>query len=93
MKAATVSEAVDDRFETFISDILPPFKDSTMKHTLIYVPSYFDFVRLRNYLKKEEYKFVHICEYTEVGSTLENVVAADIIHLQQLYCNYISYLT
>ncbi|KAF6208642.1 hypothetical protein GE061_017100 [Apolygus lucorum] len=65
VKSATVSQAVDDRFETFISDILPQYKDTSMKHTLIYVPSYFDFVRLRNYLKKQEYKFVHICEYTE----------------------------
>ncbi|CAB0002280.1 unnamed protein product [Nesidiocoris tenuis] len=65
VKSATVLEAVDDRFETFICDILPQYKDPSMKHTLIYVPSYFDFVRLRNYMKKEEFKFVHICEYTE----------------------------
>lgn len=38
-----------------------------MKHTLIFIPSYFDFVRLRNYFKKQEMKFVHICEYTEVS--------------------------
>lgn len=36
-----------------------------MSHTLIYVPSYFDFVRLRNYFKKEELNFTHICEYTQ----------------------------
>uniref|UniRef100_A0A0K8SP75 U3 small nucleolar RNA-associated protein 25 homolog n=1 Tax=Lygus hesperus TaxID=30085 RepID=A0A0K8SP75_LYGHE len=65
VKSATVTQAVDDRFETFISDVLPQYKDPSMKHTLIYVPSYFDFVRLRNYLKKQEFKFVHVCEYTE----------------------------
>lgn len=36
-----------------------------MSHTLIYVPSYFDFVRLRNYFKKEDLNFTHICEYTQ----------------------------
>uniref|UniRef100_T1HCF5 Digestive organ expansion factor homolog n=1 Tax=Rhodnius prolixus TaxID=13249 RepID=T1HCF5_RHOPR len=61
----SVLSAVDDRFEAFVSDILPQFKDPSMKHTLIFIPSYFDFVRLRNYFKKQEMKFVHICEYTE----------------------------
>ena len=35
-----------------------------MSHTLIYIPSYFDYVRLRNYMKKEEINFASICEYT-----------------------------
>lgn len=61
----SVLSAVDDRFEAFVSDILPQFKDPSMKHTLIFIPSYFDFVRLRNYFKKQEMKFVHICEYTQ----------------------------
>lgn len=36
-----------------------------MNHTIIFIPSYFDFVKLRNYFKKEEYSFVQICEYTK----------------------------
>lgn len=35
-----------------------------MSHTLIYIPSYFDYVRLRNYMKKEEINFVSLCEYS-----------------------------
>lgn len=35
-----------------------------MSHTLIYIPSYFDYVRLRNYMKKEELDFASICEYS-----------------------------
>ncbi|KAK9507552.1 hypothetical protein O3M35_007381 [Rhynocoris fuscipes] len=65
ISAKTCLTAVDDRFETFVSDILPQFKDPSMNHTLIFIPSYFDFVRLRNYFKKQEMKFVHICEYTQ----------------------------
>ncbi|TKC43200.1 hypothetical protein EI555_004799, partial [Monodon monoceros] len=48
-----------------LASILPQYRDAVMSHTLIYVPSYFDFVRLRNYFKKEDLNFTHICEYTQ----------------------------
>lgn len=38
-----------------------------MAHCMIYVPSYFDYVRLRNYFKTETINFVQICEYTKDG--------------------------
>lgn len=44
--------------------VLPQYRDAVMSHTLIYLPSYFDYVRLRNYMKKEEMKFASICEYS-----------------------------
>ncbi|KAF8977693.1 hypothetical protein BGZ52_006812 [Haplosporangium bisporale] len=31
---------------------------------MIFVPSYFDFVRLRNYFSENKYSFAAICEYT-----------------------------
>lgn len=52
------------RFNFFIDKVLPEYRDAIMTHTLIYVPSYFDYVRLRNYFKKEELNFAHICEYS-----------------------------
>ncbi|XP_049539639.1 U3 small nucleolar RNA-associated protein 25 homolog [Anopheles darlingi] len=52
------------RFSHFVSVILPQARSLTMARCLIYVPSYFDFVRLRNYFKKEELSFTQICEYT-----------------------------
>lgn len=55
----------DARFRFFVDKILPQYKDSVMSHTLIYVPSYFDFVRLRNYLKKKDVSFASISEYSE----------------------------
>ncbi|XP_078036154.1 U3 small nucleolar RNA-associated protein 25 homolog [Augochlora pura] len=58
-------QALEQRMEFFAAKILPQYKDRIMNHTLIFVPSYFDFVKLRNYLKKEEYSFVQICEYTK----------------------------
>lgn len=58
--------AIDARYEYFVKEILPQYKDSIMAHTMIYVPSYFDFVRIRNYFKKEDLSFVQICEYSKV---------------------------
>ncbi|XP_051941685.1 U3 small nucleolar RNA-associated protein 25 homolog [Hippocampus zosterae] len=54
----------DARFQFFVDKVLPQYRDSVMSHTLIYIPSYFDYVRLRNYLKKQEMNFVSVCEYS-----------------------------
>ncbi|KRT82956.1 hypothetical protein AMK59_3427, partial [Oryctes borbonicus] len=42
-------------------------RDALMKQTLIYVSSYFDYVKIRNYFKKEDISFVQICEYSKSG--------------------------
>ncbi|XP_072366053.1 U3 small nucleolar RNA-associated protein 25 homolog [Scyliorhinus torazame] len=55
----------DARFEFFITKILPQYREAVMSHTLIYVPIYFDYVRLRNYFNHEEMNFSHICEYSK----------------------------
>lgn len=52
------------RFQFFLEKVLPQYRDSAMSHTLIYIPSYFDYIRLRNYMKKEEINFASICEYS-----------------------------
>ncbi|KAI4492717.1 hypothetical protein M0804_002508 [Polistes exclamans] len=57
-------QSLVDRLEVFKKEILPRFKDSIMNHTLIYVVDYYDFVKLRNYLKKEEINFVQISDYS-----------------------------
>ncbi|XP_024133669.1 digestive organ expansion factor [Oryzias melastigma] len=54
----------DARFRFFVDKVLPQYKDSVISHTLVYIPSYFDYVRLRNYMKKEEMSFTSICEYS-----------------------------
>lgn len=61
----SLESSFDTRFEYFTNQILPQFKSATMAHSMIYVPSYFDYVRIRNYLKKEEVNFTQICEYTK----------------------------
>lgn len=57
----------DVRFNFFVNKVLPKFKDKLMVRTLIYVPSYFDFVRLRNYFRTEDIGFSQMCEYTKTG--------------------------
>ncbi|NWI75968.1 DIEXF factor, partial [Dryoscopus gambensis] len=65
LEAESVTSVIDARFQFFIDKVLPEYRDAIMSHTLIYVPSYFDYVRLRNYFKKEDLNFTHICEYTK----------------------------
>ncbi|XP_054025174.1 U3 small nucleolar RNA-associated protein 25 homolog [Dryobates pubescens] len=65
LEAENVASAIDTRFQFFVDKVLPEYRDVIMSHTLIYVPSYFDYVRLRNYFKKEELNFTPICEYTK----------------------------
>ena len=63
----SLASSADARFKFFVESVLPKFNSSTLGHTLIYIPSYFDFLRLRNYMRKEEISFTQICEHTEKG--------------------------
>ncbi|XP_014473101.1 PREDICTED: digestive organ expansion factor homolog [Dinoponera quadriceps] len=59
-------QAINGRMEFFLKKVLPQYKDAVYKnHTLIFVPSYYDFVSLRYHMMKEELSFTQICEYTE----------------------------
>lgn len=61
----SLMSCADDRFDFFTNHILPEILDEP--HVMIYISSYFDFVRLRNYLKKEDVNFLGLCEYTKEG--------------------------
>ncbi|XP_049777851.1 U3 small nucleolar RNA-associated protein 25 homolog [Schistocerca cancellata] len=65
--ASSPLDAIDERFSHFVKKILPQYKDSIMNHTLIYIPSYFDFVKVRNFFKAEDINFVQLCEYSKEG--------------------------
>ncbi|KAI9188988.1 rRNA-binding ribosome biosynthesis protein utp25 [Blastocladiella emersonii ATCC 22665] len=69
-------DAIDDaRFKHLTSQILPKYRrprktplggsDIDSKHLILFVPSYFDFVRIRNHMDEAEYDFEVVSEYTE----------------------------
>lgn len=58
----SAASSAENRFEFFKSKILSKLKQEINSQTLIFVPSYFDYVRLRNFLKKDEVNFGTICE-------------------------------
>ncbi|KAG0036833.1 rRNA-binding ribosome biosynthesis protein utp25 [Podila clonocystis] len=66
IEVRTLAQADENRFQYFIQHTLPQLRRSavTQTHTMIFVPSYFDFVRLRNYFAENKYSFAAICEYT-----------------------------
>ncbi|RWS16294.1 Digestive organ expansion factor-like protein [Dinothrombium tinctorium] len=68
----SIKNLPDERFKYFTTKILPQFRDSLKSRTMIYIQSYFDFVRLRNYFRKEELNFTHICEYTKEGKIAQS---------------------
>eukprot|EP00850_Spirogloea_muscicola_P019980 SM000203S06156 [mRNA] locus=s203:172171:178779:- [translate_table: standard] len=58
--------SVDDaRLEHFAKQVYPRVRDSLQVGTLIFVRSYFDFVRLRNFLKAQNASFCLLSEYTK----------------------------
>ncbi len=54
-----------DRLRFFEQRILPQIRKQ--KHTMIFIPSYFDFVSVRNLLLKKEIEFVSVTEYARVS--------------------------
>lgn len=54
--------------------IIPEFSTPLMQGTAIFIQSYFDFVRVRNYLKKEDISFCQICELVSWQLCLHAIV-------------------
>jgi U3 small nucleolar RNA-associated protein 25 len=65
----SVSSQSDDRMKYLTQKVLPPILQQKQKHTMIYTPSYFDYVLLRNFLIKREAEFVSVTEYSRVSET------------------------
>lgn len=65
--AASPAAAAAARYDFFVGTLWPRIRDSAAGGLLLFVPSYFDFVRLRNFLLEEEASFVGVCEYSKPG--------------------------
>ncbi|CAB4060994.1 UTP25 [Lepeophtheirus salmonis] len=63
--SSELTRSPECRFNYFVSKILPDYTKDSMFHTLIFIPSYFDFVRLRNHFNVSSHDYGEICEYTK----------------------------
>jgi len=64
----SITSQGDCRLKYFNGTILPQLLRTKQKYTMIFIPSYFDFIAVRNVLlKKEEASFVSVTEYARVS--------------------------
>ncbi|KAL3145860.1 hypothetical protein ABBQ38_015229 [Trebouxia sp. C0009 RCD-2024] len=63
--SSSAAADAENRFQHFKKRVWLRIKESGASGQLIFVRSYFDFVRLRNFLKEEGASFVGLCEYTK----------------------------
>jgi len=61
----SLKESLDQRFKYFTEKIMPQFNRDCMDHTLVFVPSYYDFVKVRNWFKSSDLDYSEISEYTK----------------------------
>ncbi|CAM9502774.1 unnamed protein product [Ectocarpus sp. 13 AM-2016] len=54
----------DSRFEYFVGTVLPQVLRAKQSHTAVFIPSYFDYVRVRNHLMKNKASVVNVHEYS-----------------------------
>ncbi|OUM60744.1 hypothetical protein PIROE2DRAFT_62958 [Piromyces sp. E2] len=83
----SIKQADDDRFNFFIYKVLPSIQKSVIlqMHTAIYVPSYFDFIRIRNYMDENDYSYHVLSEYTEPSDISR--ARSDFYHGRKVYNN------
>ncbi|CAF0922126.1 unnamed protein product [Rotaria sordida] len=72
------------RFNYFIEHILPRFDTSAYEHTLIYLSSYFDFVRLKNYMRTEKHKQFNYLTLNEYSTKKQILLARNIFYHRQV---------
>ena len=70
IKSDNFVTANEERFKFFTSKIFSEIKKGKMNQILLYIPQYYDFVKVRNYFRKkfkdaEGLDFRHISEYSE----------------------------
>ncbi|GKV00418.1 hypothetical protein SLEP1_g13106 [Rubroshorea leprosula] len=63
--ADSVADVDDARLEYFTKKVFPKIKDSIQGGIMLFVSSYFEFVRLRNFLKSQNASFCLLGDYTD----------------------------
>lgn len=54
----------EDKFTYFTQEILLPILRKQEKRIIVVIPSYLDYVRVRNFLMQQEARAVYVCEYS-----------------------------
>lgn len=62
------AEAASARREFFLKNVITQVTQARRKHVLVFIPSYFDFVALRNTLKDRKISMAQLCEYTSAAN-------------------------
>ncbi|KAF0903605.1 hypothetical protein E2562_028017 [Oryza meyeriana var. granulata] len=62
--ASSITEADDARFDRFCKKVYPKIQESDEGRVLLFVSSYFEYIRIRNFLKSQEASFCRIGETT-----------------------------
>lgn len=63
--ADSIVDADDARLDYFSKKVFPKIKDSIQGGVMIFISSYFEFVRVRNFLKSQDASFCLLGEYTK----------------------------
>ena len=61
--AKNMEDSINERFKYFTEKIVPQFIGDNMDHTLIFVPNYLEYVKVRNWFKASDRDFCEISEY------------------------------
>ncbi|XP_059634637.1 protein NUCLEOLAR FACTOR 1 isoform X2 [Cornus florida] len=61
----SIVDADDARLEYFAKKVFPKIKDSVQGGIMLFISSYFEFVRVRNFLKSQDVSFCLLGEYTK----------------------------
>uniref|UniRef100_A0A2P2MEH5 Uncharacterized protein MANES_17G002500 n=1 Tax=Rhizophora mucronata TaxID=61149 RepID=A0A2P2MEH5_RHIMU len=64
-EASSLEDADDARLEYFTKKVFPKINDSIQGGIMLFVSSYFEYVRLRNFLKSQNTSFCLLSEYTK----------------------------
>ncbi|XP_061355845.1 protein NUCLEOLAR FACTOR 1 [Gastrolobium bilobum] len=60
----SIVDADDARFDYFVEKVFPRIKDSDQGGIMLFISSYFEFIRIRNFLKSQNASFCLLGEYT-----------------------------
>ena len=62
--ATTPMNSPDERYDYFTKKFITSYSDGIKSKTLFYIPSYFDYLRIKQYLIEENVRCICLCEFS-----------------------------